>query len=532
MAINSTEGRTNIGFVVAGDDNSPDPQGLGRVKILTASNHPDTDVSKLPWSQVTSPASGTGPVSVNRPPAMGSVVEVYFPPGSKSSGHGIVKSVMHGVHNPDSLDNEKTGTQKTQNFTRTGWLDAARKTAPKNASGVAKVTQTGGSAAKAEVEYQPAPSLEDRVGTDTSGASKGFIRTNKGMTSVATAGQWNYFIHDPDGATGQPKVQLPGEDLNFGELVQNMKTGKDLLSKGLSNMAKLRSEYKSDNTGMNFCNQGNKTIIGSAPPASSTASSGGLTEDLLNQATGGLSGSLSDLGSLNASDITGSLASTLLTGGLTGLGPIGSLLGGGDLLGGLFGGGGGLFGGGGQQPGWLPDATNRFSSVANQSELMDAIHEVNTWDFLDKGLQTAGDQTVSFTGAFEKVEVQKKITPSGKITIENKGAISAETSKFNDIVIGGGIAVGKTTGGVSKNGSDPDTGQPILKLVGGLFSGSGTKGPSGDMMLRLNIGTQQAIKQSLAKFATDQLDMNFQFARFGAGEGCTRAPEPAGVNMA
>ena len=74
MAINSTEGRTMIGFIVQGDDNSPDPQGLGRVKILTASNHPDTDPSKLPWSQVTSPASGSGPNAFNRPPPMGSVV--------------------------------------------------------------------------------------------------------------------------------------------------------------------------------------------------------------------------------------------------------------------------------------------------------------------------------------------------------------------------------------------------------------------------------------------------------------------------
>ena len=539
MALNSTEGRTIFGWVVAGDDNSPDPQGLGRVKILNPSSHPSVKIEDLPWSQVTSPASGTGTNSFNRPPPMGSVVEIFYPPGSKSSGHGIIKGVLHGVHNPDDLD---SGKKNGQNFTRTGWLDAARKTAPKNSSGVATVKQTGGSAAKAEPTYKPAPSLEDRVGTDTSGASKAFIRTNKGMTSVAGASQWNYFIHDPDGTTGQPKVQLPGEDPDFTEACLAWQTGKDLLTKGLHNMSKLRPEYKSDNTGMNFCYQGNKTIKGAAAGTAGTS-----TGDLLSSLTGGggSSGSLTDslisgVTGGNNSDLTTTLATAMLTGGVPGLTGLatqiltdqfGSLLNGG--IGNLLTGGlGGLFGGGGPPPAWEAEASARMKSVSNQSDLMDAIHEVNTWDFYDKGLKTAEDQTVTFTGAFDKVQVQKKITPSGKITIENKDAIGAENQKFNDIVIGGGVATGKTTGGVSK-GSDPDTGAPILKLSGGLFSGSGTKGPSGDMMMRLNIGTQQAIKQSLHAFATDsnQFAINFQFARFGSGEGCTRDPDPGSVSI-
>lgn len=442
MAINSTEGRTMIGFIVQGDDNSPDPQGLGRVKILTASNHPDTDPSKLPWSQVTSPASGSGPNAFNRPPPMGSVVEIYFPPGTKSSGHGIVRSVLHGVHNPDNLDNQNTGQQDKQNFTKTGWLNEARNTRPKNASGPGTFSQGGGGTGGTTV-YKPAPSLEDRVGTDTSGASKGFIRTNKGMVSVASASQWNYFMHDPQGVTGQPTVQLPGQDPNFSQKCSGWSTSKELLTKGLQNMSKLRPDYVSDNTGMNFCYQGNKT-------------------------------------------------------------------------------GGGYDGA----------ASGRLSGVSTQQELMDAIHEVNTWDFYDNILQQEGDRQVNFKAAFDKVEVVKKISPSGHITIETKDAIQEQSKKFNEKVIGGGVSVGKTTGSVKKD-KDEDTGQPKLKLEGGLFSGSGTKGPSGDLMLKLNIETQKKVKKALHDFAIDpnQFAINFQFARFGAGEGCTRDPEPDQVSM-
>lgn len=526
MALNSTEGRTIIGFVVQGDDNSPDPQGLGRVKILTASNHPDTDVSKLPWSQVTSPASGSGPNAFNRPPPMGSVVEIFFPPGTKSSGHGIVRGVLHGVHNPDNLDNKKSGEQ-AQNFTRTGWLNEARNTRPKNGSGPAVHTQKNEDGkVTGETTYQQAPSLEDRVGTDTSGASKAFIRTNKGMTSVATASQWNYFMHDPKGITGQPTVELPGEDAKFADVVAQLSTGKELMTAGLKNMAKLRPEYLSDNTGMNFCYQGNKTKLGSAGP--SAEASGLDAESFLNQY--GISNPLDPA----AQDITQQLATSILTGGLGGIAS--SFLTGGaaSLLGGGF---GSLFGGGGAS-GWLGNASEKFKSVTNQSELMDAIHEVNTWDFFDKALQEEPEKEVTFKGAFEKIEVKKKITPSGKITIENKGAIESESQKFNDKVVGGGVVTGKTTG-PAKKGSDPDTGQPLVEVNssgpnGGLFSGSGTKGPSGDLMLKLSLGTQAAIKKSFQEFASDpnQFAINFQFARFGAGEGCTRDPEPSSVSIA
>lgn len=267
MAINSKDGKTVIGWIVAGDDNKPDPQGGGRVKILTASDHPETPVDQLPWSQIGAQPSNIGGSSFNRPPQLGTLVEVYFPQGTKGSGHGIVRSVLHNVSNVQGLDGQKGGDVNL--ITSPGWAKTSRDTAPSKASGPPQHEQkiekneNGAEKLVTKTTYNPAPSMTDREGTTSTGVSKGMLSTVKGARSIFTGTQWGYYKNEPGTAnSGMPTTKLPGEDGNIPDNTEDLKSSipKELFKTGYGNIGKkLSPGQKTDNKVTNMANQGNKT---------------------------------------------------------------------------------------------------------------------------------------------------------------------------------------------------------------------------------------------------------------------------------
>lgn len=268
MSVNSTESGTFIGIVVEGDDNRPDPYGMGRVKVLCPSiHHKDITTNELPWCILASNPDGAGSYSHNRPPAVGSIVEVFYAPGTKSSGYGVIRSVINGVHNTDPpkfIGEDPTKTAGSgENLSQQGYIAKARKKIPSKASGPSTQTQSarGANMQGSKTEYKSFPSMDQREGIDSSLSSKGFIRTNKGFKSITKAEQWVHFTYD----TGNSDIGLPpityskSQDYEMKpELAENIKN--KLLKRGFENFARYSAlKYVTDQGSTNFSNESSRT---------------------------------------------------------------------------------------------------------------------------------------------------------------------------------------------------------------------------------------------------------------------------------
>ncbi|MEX0596050.1 MAG: hypothetical protein WD512_06070, partial [Candidatus Paceibacterota bacterium] len=106
MTINKTEGRSYVGVIVAGGDQNPDPEKMGRVKVSVPQLHsPNMDINSLPWIQLGSSANDDGALTFDRPPQEGTMVRIHYPDGSKSSGRGVILCCYNGIRNPEALPN-------------------------------------------------------------------------------------------------------------------------------------------------------------------------------------------------------------------------------------------------------------------------------------------------------------------------------------------------------------------------------------------------------------------------------------------
>lgn len=288
MSVNSTEGGTFIGVVVEGDDNSPDPYGMGRVKVLCPSiHHKDITTSELPWCILASNPDGLGTYTHNRAPAVGSVVEVFFAPGTKSSGYGVVRSVINGVHNTDPqslIGEDPTRTEGMgENLSQSGYVAKSRRKTPSRASGPATQSQSSsGAAVKGTgASYKSFPSMHNREGIDTTLSSKGFIRTNKGFQSITRAEQWVHFTYDTGGAgIGLPPISYDSIDYDInpglGGGIPN-----ELLKRGFMNFASYAAlKYVTDKNSTNFSNESSRTGGGWSGQAQGQLSSS-MTHKLL-----------------------------------------------------------------------------------------------------------------------------------------------------------------------------------------------------------------------------------------------------------
>lgn len=87
-----------IGRIEGGSDKDPDPAQAGRVRIRDISRHgPLVKTEDLPFSQMLSPATGTGGFEFNRPPLPGTMVFYYVPEGAENTGYAFPIGIPHGV---------------------------------------------------------------------------------------------------------------------------------------------------------------------------------------------------------------------------------------------------------------------------------------------------------------------------------------------------------------------------------------------------------------------------------------------------
>lgn len=214
MTVSSTEGKTFLGIVVAGDDMTPDPYAMGRVKVLCPSiHHPDISVSKLPWCTMASQSDNIGAFSYNRPPPLGSIVEVFYSPGTKSTGQGIIRSVINGVHNPHAIMAEKPG----KDLSNQGYYAQARYATPMMHSGPAKSSQ--GDNVSGQIMYGSYPIMANRDGMDSALAGKAHIRQWYKFKSVSRAKQFVACVWDYSGEkTETPPLSYGVKDYTMGAL--------------------------------------------------------------------------------------------------------------------------------------------------------------------------------------------------------------------------------------------------------------------------------------------------------------------------
>lgn len=247
MATNTTDGKTVFGWIVAGDDNTPDPQASGRVKFMTAFHHPDTPIDQLPWSQIAAQPGNVGGLSFHRPPQLGSMVEVYFPQGAKGSGHGIIRSLLHNIQNPNGGSGGSKGGDVNL-VTQDGWAKTARETKPSKASGPARVEEVLEDNPTSKVQklttkvtYDDPPAMKDRDGTNSSGVNKATLKMITGINDIATAAQTAYFKFDPSGAFGMPSFSLPGINIDLKGLVDQLidSIGNDSLKMGMQSISNM-----------------------------------------------------------------------------------------------------------------------------------------------------------------------------------------------------------------------------------------------------------------------------------------------------
>lgn len=290
MSTSSTETKTFFGIVVATDEGDVDPYGMGRVKVLCPSiHHKDISLSELPWCTIASDASGLGDHTHQRQLVVGSVVEVYYSGGTKSSAQGMVRSVINGVHDETPPNDPTQGRETGENLTNiNGYIRKARRVSISNASGPSQIGQgtsdrgpqesgiqtyvssqtqkhpTGGTGGSEVIsgEYKQYPNMHMREGIDSSVTSKGFIRTSKPLRTINTAEQWRSFANDHgpgSSATDVPAITNTCQDYEFDP---SWKTADPTLTKGYQNFAKnLVLKYNSNNNTLNFSNEGNKTIL-------------------------------------------------------------------------------------------------------------------------------------------------------------------------------------------------------------------------------------------------------------------------------
>lgn len=268
MSISSTEGQTLIGIVV---ESYGDPYAMGRVKVLCPSiHHKNIDTSKLPWSLVASESNT--PNKHTRPPDVGSIVEIYYPPGTKSTGAGVVRSVIHGVHDIEAIGSTngpiQGRTDRKENLGKEGYIRNSRKTLNPSSSGPARLNQqpkeisSGHDKSSTFVSYGVWPTLDNREGIDSSITSKGFFRTATYHRHIKQASMWHQFTYDINGTTGVEPHPLGGEDF---EITPDIGSGIEnpLLKKGFENFCNnLKLKQTTFKTTVNFENQGHRCILG------------------------------------------------------------------------------------------------------------------------------------------------------------------------------------------------------------------------------------------------------------------------------
>lgn len=217
MSISTTEGKTFIGIVVGGDDKSPDPYGMGRVKVLCPSlHHPDIKVNDLPWCFMASQPDNIGGFSYNRPPPVGSMVEVFYSPGTKSTGQGMIRSVINGVHNPYGLFAHQPGKA----LATKGYYAAARMDRPYQHSGPASITMNDSDPLSSQIMYLPYPDMASRDGMDSALAAKGHVKMWYKLKSVTSARQWAACVFDYQGQkTETPPAKYTAHDLGLEEWI-------------------------------------------------------------------------------------------------------------------------------------------------------------------------------------------------------------------------------------------------------------------------------------------------------------------------
>lgn len=277
MTVSSTEGKTFIGIVVAGDDTVPDPYAMGRVKVLCPSiHHPNIKISDLPWCFMASQPDNIGGFSYNRPPPVGSIVEIFFSPGTKSTGQGMIRSVINGVHNPHAMMPERGGggfggfggatsgelKPPGVDLSNIGYYAAARMQTPMMHSGPAiRSQEASGTAVTGSCSYGPYPPMMVRDGIDSSLANKAFVRTNFKINSISRAQQFAACIYDgsDENPSGTPKLEAIGTNIDAGQWIDYVTSRMcdEFLKMGARNYGKnLRIGYTTEKKNLNFVYSG------------------------------------------------------------------------------------------------------------------------------------------------------------------------------------------------------------------------------------------------------------------------------------
>lgn len=260
MSVSSTEGKTFIGIVVAGDDAMPDPYGMGRVKVLCPSiHHPDIKAKDLPWCFMASQPDNIGAFSFNRPPPVGSIVEVFYSPGTKSTAQGMIRSVINGVHNPHGIMAHKPG----KDLSNKGYYSLARMTIPLAHSGPAITTMNESDPLQAQISYRPYPYMLVRDGMDSSLANKAHVRLFYKLKSVSAAKQWCACIFDYEGTKSEtPPATYTAHDIGLDEWIGYVTSRMcdEFLKMGARNFAAFNmNPVTTSESTLNFAYSGKKT---------------------------------------------------------------------------------------------------------------------------------------------------------------------------------------------------------------------------------------------------------------------------------
>lgn len=218
-----------IGIVCGGDDNDPDPQKLGRVKILVPQLHgKDFDPKKAPWCQLTAPASDSGVNTFQRPPQQGTVVRVTQ---KSDSGHFIVDGILHGNHNPTDVSGNNDLTNQLPWFARANDIKSRFASGGVEFKQTQEQNRTGKEAVKGDKpKNKKPPSMKERRGTPTDGAATMFVNKYKPVTNITTA-----IEAAQEALTQAMGAQLPGVPMSLGNLMSFLpKDATKQLQKSLS----------------------------------------------------------------------------------------------------------------------------------------------------------------------------------------------------------------------------------------------------------------------------------------------------------
>lgn len=259
MSVSSTEGKTFYGIVVGGHGTSSkdtDPYGMGRVKVLCPTlHHIKTSIDDLPWCYMSSDASGTGSYSFNRPPPPGSMVEIYFPGGSKATGQGIIRAVINGAHNISALGAKGStinpianGRGENLSKDKKGYIHKARTKTNDKASGPGKIK-------RGAVEYSDWPTMEMREAFDNSLASKAMIMPLRPVYSIFSASTYEAYSF-PAGKDGESVIIRQHMDY-LAHYMADPFLQKAIRNFGLS----LSQSYDTAPSSKNFAHMGTKTNV-------------------------------------------------------------------------------------------------------------------------------------------------------------------------------------------------------------------------------------------------------------------------------